>query len=411
MKLGGIIGGILLILAGAGFFIYYEINIKPGKDALEMITEARMVAERGDRDSINNSINIFTRIIAKYQDVPSAANEVGQAYFLIANSYEKLNLNRLAYLKYVYLLKFNYPVSKTMADETKARIARLKVMKNQTEEGVDQMLGLLNNSTNNDFRSRVYAELGHSYLTAGEFRKSLKMFDISINENGSNEEAILGKARSYKRLGDDNKAYDMYEYFLKYYGNFSTYSRDVRRSYLSQVYSSGHYSYSRGEFARAVSFFTRLLNYFPGDPKTENALYWIGESYFSNGKYESAIDYFSRTLSNSFTHKDQDARIKKGYSYFMMKKFDLAAREFQIYMDSYPKGKFTATAKKWKDMSTKEIMYRINNKTLDRNNTDETEEPVENDANPIPNIDESVKPDEVSDSSGEMDDYDNVAEL
>ena len=46
----------------------------------------------------------------------------------------------------------------------------------------------------------------------------------------------------------------------------------------------------------------------------------------------------------------------------MSKRFDLAAREFQKYLDYYPRGRFVTTAKKWKKMSTKEILYRIKNK-------------------------------------------------
>jgi hypothetical protein len=57
--------------------------------------------------------------------------------------------------------------------------------------------------------------------------------------------------------------------------------------------------------------------------------------------------------------KDEDARIKKGYAYFLMKKFDLAAHEFQVYINSYPRGKYLDTAEKWKSMSTQELLYRI----------------------------------------------------
>ena len=39
--------------------------------------------------------------------------------------------------------------------------------------------------------------------------------------------------------------------------------------------------------------------------------------------------------------------------------FDLAAREFQIYINNYPRGRFIDTARKWKGMSTQEMLYRL----------------------------------------------------
>jgi len=47
-----------------------------------------------------------------------------------------------------------------------------------------------------------------------------------------------------------------------------------------------------------------------------------------------------------------------------LKKFDLAAREFQIYMNNYPHGRHIDIARKWKSMSTQEMLYRIQNKVV-----------------------------------------------
>ena len=270
-----------------------------------------------------------------------------------------MGLNRLAYLKYIYILKTNNGLDDKLRSEIRTRIARLTIMKQLTEEGVYQMLSMLNNSTDTEFRSRVYTELGHTYLKQGEYRKALRMFDVALSENGSNEEAILGKARSFKRLGESNKAYDLYDYFLRYYGNFSLFAKDIRSSYYDQLYESGYTTFRRGQYWQAIGYFSRLLKAFPGYKRTENALYWMGESYFALKRYEKAISYFDKTLQNGFTHKDEDALVKKGNSYFMAKRFDLAAREFQRYIRNYPNGRHIETAKKWKEMSTKEILYRI----------------------------------------------------
>ncbi len=354
MKREAIIG-VLLIVIGIGIFVYYDISVKPEKEAREYLVEGQIAFERGTKESLNSAINIFSKIIARYPGTQSS----NDAYYYIGQSYEKLGLNRLAYLKYIYILKTENNITGELRNEIRTRIARLNIMKHYTEEGINQLLGMLNKSSNRDFRSRVYSELGHAYLKMKKYNSSKRMFDIALTENGNNEEAILGKARSYKHLGYDDLAYDLYEYFLKYYGNFSHFSKDIKKAYLSQVYQSGINNYRRGRFYPAIHFFRRLLKYFPGYRKTEDSLYWIGESFYSLQKYDSAIKYYNRVLSNSFRHRDEQARMKKGYSYFMAKRFDLAAREFQIYMNDYPQGRYIKTAKKWDRMSTKEIMYRL----------------------------------------------------
>jgi len=371
-----------------------------------MLTEAKLIFERGSRESINNSINIFTRVIAKY---PGTNSEI-KAYYLIAQSYEKLGLNRLAYLKYIYILKNNKDLPVNFVKEIKTRLARLRVMRRHTEEGIHQLLGLLNVSSSSDFRSRVYTELGHTYLKVGKYRKSKRMFDIALSEKGDNEEAILGKARAYMNMGYSKYAFDLYEYFLKYYGNFSHYANDVRKSYLRQAYSKGYNSFRKGRYYEAISYFRRILRFFPYHNKSENSYYWIGESYLALKKYDSAIKYFNKVLSNSYLHKDQEAKMKKGYTYYVSGRFDLAAREFQRYIDSYPKGRYISNVKEWKKISTKEMLYRIRNKTIPEINDEDIEDLEEKETgSDKKNLGASA---EYSDDEDPYDvEYENVAEL
>ncbi len=355
-----IIIGLILVLAGFGVYFYYDFFIKPDREARELITEGMMIAERGDKQSINNAIDTLTKVIAKYPD----SKYVPEAYFQIAGCYEKLGLNRLAYLKYNYLLKDTKKINGALKKEILLRLARINVMKEYSEEAISQLLSLLNTNYNKEFRSRIYSELGHTYLKLRDYNKAKRMFDISLTEYGSNEEAILGQARALKWMGKDNDAYDLYEYFLKYYGVVSQYANDVRNSYREQAYNSGLSAFRKGQYQSAISYFARVLNNFPYHKISENALYWTGESYFAMSRFDDAIVYFDKVLNNNYYHKDEDARIKKGYSYFSSKRFDLAAREFQIYLDQYHNGKYAHIAKEWKEMSTKELLLRIENQKL-----------------------------------------------
>jgi tetratricopeptide (TPR) repeat protein len=360
-----IVAGIALIIAGVGLYFFYDQYYRPEREAREMISEGKVIFERGeetgDKDSINQSISIFSKVIAKYTDT-NATKAVAEAYFQIGKCYEKLKLYRLAYLKYSYVIKDE---SKAVSDDLRkdilVRLAHINILKQYSEEGVHQLYTLLNATANKDFRGRVYSELGHAYLRSAQYNRAKRMFDISLTESGGNEDAILGKARSLKRMGYDDEAYNTYDYFLKYYGAISQYTKDVRGAYQEQAYWSGIRAYRRGDYSRSISYMNRLLRNFPYEKKSENALYWLGQNYFAMKHFDTAIYYFNRVLSNGYYHKDQDAQIKKGYAYFLSGRFDHAAREFENYLKNYHHGRYHHIATEWKNMSTQEILYRIQN--------------------------------------------------
>ncbi|MBN2078742.1 MAG: tetratricopeptide repeat protein [Spirochaetes bacterium] len=366
----GIVAGVILVLAGIGLFAYYEHFVRYEREARQLLAEGKLVYERGSEEAVNDSINLFTKIVARY---PGSDVEA-EAYYYIAQGYEKLNLNRLAYLKYVYIIKNNETLDPGLAGEIRARLARLKMKKRYTEEGLHELMGLLNRSQDRDFRSRIYSELGHAYLQSRELEKSKRMFDLALEENGDNEEAILGKARAYKHLGQDERAYDLYDYYLRYYGDFSNYADDVTKAYMEQVYQSGHDRFRKGRYTSAIASFNRLLKKFPEGVRAVDSLYWIGQSYFAMKKYGTAIRYYDRVLAAGGRNA-QDARIKKGYAYFFMKNYDLAAREFQLYLNAYPRGRYAGTAKKWKGMSTREILYRVQNRMVPESDAEDVNAP------------------------------------
>jgi TolA-binding protein len=371
MKLKTIIPGLLLIVIGVGFFVYYDLNIRPDREARELIVQGNLIAERDDKDSINQAINVYSQVVAKYPK----SKLVSEAFFQIGRGYEKLGLYKLAKLKYVYVVKNDSKkyLSEDLKKELFVRMAHIKALRQYSEEAINQLYGLLNSSYNNEFRSRVYSELGHTYLKEGQYKNAEKMFEISISEDGSNEDAIVGKARALKRMGLDEAAYNLYDYFLKYYGAVSQYTSDVRKAYKDQTYQSGLDLFRSGQYYKAIPFLERILINFPEDRYSENALYWIGECNYALRLFDRAINYFNRVLLNSYYHKDQDARMKKGFAYFSMKKFDIAAREFQIYLRDYPHGIHAQTARNWNAMSAKELLYRISSKKLPEAKAEEEE--------------------------------------
>lgn len=348
------VAGIILIVLGVGLFAYYNSRIKPEDEGAKLLNEGIGIFERDTKEAVNEAINIFNKVIANYPGT-KAAND---AAVYVAQGYEKTGLNRLAYIKYAYILKSSNADEATKID-IRHRLGKLNVMKQLTDEGVHQMMMALNETNDPELRSRIYTELGHVYLKQGNASKALQMFDIAVGQYGNNEEAILGKARAYKRLGQDEKAYDLYDYFLKYYGDFSLFANDIKTGYIDQLYDSGYNSYKKKSYWKALEYFQRFLKLFPENKKSENAMYWTGECYFALKRYDTAISWFNKVLANGFTQKDEDATIKLGYCYFLNKRFDTASEKFRAYINAYPSGRHVETARKWQELSNKELSYKI----------------------------------------------------
>ncbi|MFW6366157.1 MAG: tetratricopeptide repeat protein [Spirochaetota bacterium] len=379
-----ILAGTLLVGIGLLLVAYYDLSFKPESEAEKLYNEARLIKERAEneelfnqdilysdsmpegqsetysrldnRSAINDAIDLFTKIIARYPDTSYSA----KALYHIADSYEKIGLFRLAYLKYSYILKEKrHSLDDQTQKEIIAKLAKLKIKKNYSEEGISQLYSLLEDSTDPQFRSRIYSEIGYSYLKVDEVSRAEQAFELSLREYSENQEAILGKARALKRLGKSSEAFEQYDYFLAHHGLFSQYTRDVKNAYLKQSYATALSHFKNGSYWSAINYFNIVLNRFPGSKYTENSCYWIGESYYKLGRYDTARNYYSKALSNGYYHKDQDSRIKMGYTYFMQKKYDLAAREFQTYIESYPKGRYISIARRWKESSARELTNQL----------------------------------------------------
>jgi tetratricopeptide (TPR) repeat protein len=190
--------GLFMMLGGVGIYAYYDSQVRPDKEARELLVEARIGFEKayGSKDEISNSIDLFSKIIAKYPGTKAAA----EAYFYIGHGYEKLGLKRLAYLKYVYALKNNRHRNDALDGEVRTRIARLRLERNYNAEGIHQLLSVIGNSDDKNFRGRGYTELGHAYLKQGKFDEARRMFDTALMEDGDNEDAILAPRWSSRKL-------------------------------------------------------------------------------------------------------------------------------------------------------------------------------------------------------------------
>ena len=87
----------------------------------------------------------------------------------------------------------------------------------------------------------------------------------------------------------------------------------------------------------ALVLFSRFVNEYSNHDLTDNAYYWLGESYYSLGDYESAVENF-RIVTDSFSDRDKapDAQLKLGYSLIELGEIDAAVDVLTDLINRYP---------------------------------------------------------------------------
>ncbi len=81
------------------------------------------------------------------------------------------------------------------------------------------------------------------------------------------------------------------------------------------LYDAAYNDYLKGNFDLAMREFQEYLANFPATDLSDNAAYWIGESYYRQRRFRQAIDQFDVVL-NRYPKGDKvpSALLKKGYS-------------------------------------------------------------------------------------------------
>lgn len=82
------------------------------------------------------------------------------------------------------------------------------------------------------------------------------------------------------------------------------------------LYQSSYQDYTRGSYDLAIRGFREYLRNFPETDLSDNATYWIGESYYRQGMFRRAIEQFEGVLERyPRSDKVPSALLKKGYAH------------------------------------------------------------------------------------------------
>ncbi len=89
-----------------------------------------------------------------------------------------------------------------------------------------------------------------------------------------------------------------------------------------QAYYTAYSDYIKGNYSLAIAGFRDFYEKNRNSPMADNALYWIGECYYSQGRYEDAIREFDN-LINNYPKADNilAAYLKKGYALIELRRY------------------------------------------------------------------------------------------
>jgi tol-pal system protein YbgF len=90
-------------------------------------------------------------------------------------------------------------------------------------------------------------------------------------------------------------------------------------------------------YADAAERFQLFLDRYPDNEYSDNAQYWLGESYYVTRNYDIALAAFQELMDRyPDSPKVPDALLKMGYTHYELKQWDLARAALTQVQESYP---------------------------------------------------------------------------
>jgi tol-pal system protein YbgF len=104
-----------------------------------------------------------------------------------------------------------------------------------------------------------------------------------------------------------------------------------------RLYDAAYDDYLRGAYDLALRGFQEFLDNFPAADLSDNAIYWMGESYYRQRRFRQAIDQFAAVLDRfGKSDKAPGALLKKGYAHLELGERPLGITALQSLVRRFP---------------------------------------------------------------------------
>ncbi len=166
------------------------------------------------------------------------------------------------------------------------------------------------------------------YTKSEELAEKIEMLNTRLSESESQLTQINEKLSRGKKIAPDSE-------------EVSSISPEAR-----MIYESAYINYVKGSYNEAISGFKSYLKVASDSPLSDNALYWIGECYYSMGKRQDAVDTFNELLTKyPQSNKRSTALYKIGIIYEEAKDLKTARTYYERVIKEFPNAPEAALAK------------------------------------------------------------------
>ena len=118
-------------------------------------------------------------------------------------------------------------------------------------------------------------------------------------------------------------------------------------SKIKDLYMAGYQALRGGKTEKARKHFMSVLNDYPKNEYSDNARFWIGESYYKDGSYEDAIlAYEDLFKNNPDSDKIPGAMLKQGLAFYALKDQKTGKIILEKLIEKYPASEQAKLAKK-----------------------------------------------------------------
>lgn len=123
-------------------------------------------------------------------------------------------------------------------------------------------------------------------------------------------------------------------------------AQPLQTAQLADNYRQALMLYGQTRYADARGVFQQVFSADPNGQLADNALFWIGETYFAAADYTSAMKYYNRVISEfADQNKAPDAMFKMGLIFEKTGDLGMARRTFDDCIRKYPYSTAAASAK------------------------------------------------------------------
>ena len=178
-------------------------------------------------------------------------------------------------------------------------------------------LNKVKGSKKNDVKSE--AEIAADLEQDGKFSEALKKYKLLLSQNKTDIEAVLGKGRCLKAIGQEENALTIFLDAVK----ISTDQKDmdtqlealdgvlsINPNYLTARYRRGLIFLDQEQYFRAAQDFSKVVEI---DRRHLNGYYKLGEAYYKGGNYNNAIAAYEKIQEFNFADTKPYVYITKSY--------------------------------------------------------------------------------------------------